>query len=472
MAASPTTAQQQATLSEAYGDQDGPPTSDSQSAAQPLGDDLRGDRDADNGNNDYARSDVGDSVKAENTRLGKPNPNKVYIGGLPESTRTEDLKNCFGKLGAIVNIELKIGYGFVEFDNPEAAIESVNKYHEGYFMGNKIRVEISKGGSKSRHAMDPGSCFRCGVPGHWARECPTYPGPPPGRRVDPVDRVRDRDPRDRDYPPPPPREYRRPVTPPYPPPREYRDYPPMPPRRDYDDYARRPPPVDYRDPRYPPPPVDYRYAPPPPVDPYRGYPPPPVADRGDRRLGPVDPRYAATPMATPRARTPPRYRDDYERPPPRDYEPRRGRPVTPPVPAAGRYDYAAPPPRNGGYRFASPSASLPYLSDTIVDVGLKARPLLALPLTTPTAVAMLSLGTLAATILLAAWPRTATGVEATIKLAVTLSSATGGLALANSGSAQTDSGLALTNHVLALTAHVLALANESVSSDLRENNLF
>ena len=71
MAASPTTAQQQATLSEAYGDQDGPPTSDSQSAAQPLGDDLRGDRDADNGNNDYARSDVGDSVKAENTRLGK-----------------------------------------------------------------------------------------------------------------------------------------------------------------------------------------------------------------------------------------------------------------------------------------------------------------------------------------------------------------------------------------------------------------
>lgn len=63
----------------------------------------------------------------------------------------------------------RIGYGFVEFDNPEAAIESVNKYHEGYFMGNKIRVEISKGGSKSRHAMDPGSCFRCGVPGHWAR---------------------------------------------------------------------------------------------------------------------------------------------------------------------------------------------------------------------------------------------------------------------------------------------------------------
>ena len=79
MAASPTTAQQQATLSEAYGDQDGPPTSDSQSAAQPLGDDLRGDRDADNGNNDYARSDVGDSVKAENTRLGKVLFNLLFV---------------------------------------------------------------------------------------------------------------------------------------------------------------------------------------------------------------------------------------------------------------------------------------------------------------------------------------------------------------------------------------------------------
>lgn len=34
-------------------------------------------------------------------------PNKVYIGGLPEHTRQEDLQNCFGKIGNIVNIELK-----------------------------------------------------------------------------------------------------------------------------------------------------------------------------------------------------------------------------------------------------------------------------------------------------------------------------------------------------------------------------
>jgi hypothetical protein len=34
-------------------------------------------------------------------------PNKVYIGGLPENTRQEDLQSCFGKIGNIANIELK-----------------------------------------------------------------------------------------------------------------------------------------------------------------------------------------------------------------------------------------------------------------------------------------------------------------------------------------------------------------------------
>ena len=39
--------------------------------------------------------------------LSAVQPNKVYIGGLPEHTRQEDLQSCFGKIGNIVNIELK-----------------------------------------------------------------------------------------------------------------------------------------------------------------------------------------------------------------------------------------------------------------------------------------------------------------------------------------------------------------------------
>lgn len=44
------------------------------------------------------------------------------------------------------------------------------KYHEGYFMGNKIRVELSHGGGRTaKYTGDPGACFKCGETGHWAR---------------------------------------------------------------------------------------------------------------------------------------------------------------------------------------------------------------------------------------------------------------------------------------------------------------
>lgn len=44
------------------------------------------------------------------------------------------------------------------------------KYHEGYFMGNKIRVELSHGGGRTaKFAGDPGACFKCAQMGHWAR---------------------------------------------------------------------------------------------------------------------------------------------------------------------------------------------------------------------------------------------------------------------------------------------------------------
>lgn len=129
------------------------------------------------------------------------------------------------------------------------------------------------------------------------------PRPPPPRdefpRVPPRDRF--------DYPPA--REYRRPPSP-----REYREYAPSLPAtraREYDDY-RRGPPVTDRD-RYPTPVAgDYRGRYPPLPDPaYRGYPvPPPDYDRYDRR--PSD-RPGAYPP-TYRPRSPPRGREEYERP--------------------------------------------------------------------------------------------------------------------------------------------------------------
>ncbi|EGO02822.1 hypothetical protein SERLA73DRAFT_70307 [Serpula lacrymans var. lacrymans S7.3] len=303
-------------------------------------------------------------------------PNKVYVGGLPEHTRQEDLRSCFGKIGSIVNVELKVGYGFVEFDTKDAAEESVAKYNEGHFMGNKIRVEISHGGGRtSKHSGDPGACFKCGQTGHWARECPNHTVAPQRRPAHPndaslIDRMhppRDYLPPPRDYPPfrddpspgrfpssrdvrygydyppipPPGRDYRRPPSPP----RALREYPVCPPlvrsAHEYDDYRMRGPPpplARYDRPSYYPSERDLGY-------PTRGVMPPPPRDyydRYDRRPPVPDDKYSSYPPPGSKPRTPPggpppiRGRDDYGGPH-RDHVPEgRGR-HSPPL----RYaDYA------------------------------------------------------------------------------------------------------------------------------------
>ncbi|ETW87637.1 hypothetical protein HETIRDRAFT_431924 [Heterobasidion irregulare TC 32-1] len=370
------------------GDHSGEPMGPAGDGAAPNNGPAGDDRAAtDTAHPEYARSNGGGDAGSNQSgtvvyREKQVKPNKVYIGGLPEHTRQEDLQSCFGKIGTITNIELKVGYGFVEFESREAAEESVAKYHEGFFMGNKIRVELSRGGGRyAKYSADPGACFKCGLMGHWARECPNHVIN--GRRSAPgesplIDRIRPAG----DYPPPPPsRDYpsyreehapgryppardsryayeypppRRPVSPP----RDHRDYFPPPPRRaDVDDYRMRGPPPSRYESRagYYPPEEGAGYP--------RGYPPPPPRDydRYDRRPPPPGDRFAPYPPPPSfRPRTPPgppRGRDEFDRPPARDYPPPpeyRGRPLTPPP---SRYaDY---PPRptatEGRYRRRSQS---------------------------------------------------------------------------------------------------------------------
>ncbi|KAF8592023.1 hypothetical protein K439DRAFT_1656454 [Ramaria rubella] len=305
-------------------------------------------------------------------------PNKVYVGGLPEHTRQEDLQSCFGKIGRIASIELKLGFGFVEFVDRDAAEESVAKYHEGYFMGNKIRVELSHGGGRTaKFPGEPGACFKCGQMGHWARECPNHVvtvGHRGKSEATLLDRVSHPP---REFAPPPPsrgyspyrEDYRAPpsardsrYTYDYPPPtRDVRDYrvrdrPPSPPRdlRDYRDFPAGPLPRtsrdidDYR--------RDYKGPPPSRYDNRPGYyaevdyiprpsyvPPPPPREIYDSRGGyekrttlPPTDRYPPypPPVGGGRSRTPPRGREDYDKAiPSREYPQHpdyRGRPTTPP----------------------------------------------------------------------------------------------------------------------------------------------
>ncbi|KAI0047669.1 hypothetical protein FA95DRAFT_1605900 [Auriscalpium vulgare] len=340
----------------------------------------------DSGHAEYSRSPGGSEQLSGRSiiyREKEIKPNKVYIGGLPHNTREEDLQDGFGKIGRIVKIDVKLGYAFVEFATIEAAEESVRKYHERFFMGNKVRVEMSRGGGRyAKYLAGPNACYKCGEMGHWFKECTNHvvsaTGTSPGY-IPPIDRIHpSRDyrspPLRRDYPPYREEYHTRSYSPPsrypydyYPsrrlfsPPRDYGAYPPMLPpfrRGEVDGYRMRgptPPPSRYdAHPGYYPP-DDAASHPP------RDYYGPPARDyeRYDRRPPLPEDRYAPYPPPGARPRTPPLRppREDFERMEyglPGQY---RGRPMTPP-----EVRYVEYPPRNVDGRPRRRSQSPPVRS--------------------------------------------------------------------------------------------------------------
>ncbi|KAG8880827.1 hypothetical protein FRB97_000418 [Tulasnella sp. 331] len=261
------------------------------------------------------------TFKRQNNNRDKPN--KIYVGNLPNQTRDEDLEGCFSELGKIASVELKIGYGFVEFETREDAERAVQKYDGGLFLGNKIRCELSHGSGKvSKFSGEPGICFKCRLPGHWARECPNPP-------VDPnwVDHHKgDRRPNRHHGES---RGKRHDELAPYPmrSPSGYRDDP-----RDAPPGAGRlpPPPMHHR---------DYRYDDLSAGGPRDSYRPPPRSDHGGRPMSPPSRAYS------------------------RDYDDMRGGVPPPPMlrppPVAAAYDARGmPPDPRGGYDVRGGSA--PY----------------------------------------------------------------------------------------------------------------
>ncbi|KDE05758.1 hypothetical protein MVLG_03849 [Microbotryum lychnidis-dioicae p1A1 Lamole] len=73
---------------------------------------------------------------------GGVNPQKIYIGNLPQSATLADLEDCFGQFGPCT-CAIKRGFGFAEFASPEHAKAAVAKYHQGHFLGSQITVQLS-----------------------------------------------------------------------------------------------------------------------------------------------------------------------------------------------------------------------------------------------------------------------------------------------------------------------------------------
>ena len=77
---------------------------------------------------------------------------KLFVGGLPFNTSTEDLSQLFKQVPGVENVTIATdrdtgrskGFGFVEMDTSESAAEAVRKFNGTTLGGRTITVEMAK----------------------------------------------------------------------------------------------------------------------------------------------------------------------------------------------------------------------------------------------------------------------------------------------------------------------------------------
>lgn len=85
----------------------------------------------------------------------------LYIRGLAEKVRYEDLKKIFGRYGRIVDITLPLdyytrdakGYGFVEYEESRDAQEALHALDRYRLLGRELEVEFARGDRKTPSEM-------------------------------------------------------------------------------------------------------------------------------------------------------------------------------------------------------------------------------------------------------------------------------------------------------------------------------
>ncbi|KAF1868517.1 hypothetical protein Lal_00008326 [Lupinus albus] len=131
---------------------------------------------------------------------------RCFIGGLAWSTSDRKLKDAFDKFGKLIDAKVVVdklsgrsrGFGFVTFDEKKAMEDAIDAMNGMDLDGRTITVDKAqpqqgstrddgdrfrdrdRGRDRGRdrdygggRGSNGGECFKCGKPGHFARECPS-----------------------------------------------------------------------------------------------------------------------------------------------------------------------------------------------------------------------------------------------------------------------------------------------------------
>ncbi|XP_071833786.1 serine/arginine-rich splicing factor 4-like [Apostichopus japonicus] len=75
---------------------------------------------------------------------------RVYLGRLSYQARERDVERFFKGYGRLREVNLKNGFGFVEFDDPQDADDAVYDLNGKELFGERVTVELARGSSRGR----------------------------------------------------------------------------------------------------------------------------------------------------------------------------------------------------------------------------------------------------------------------------------------------------------------------------------